>query len=288
MCRLFGMTGGHTRINATFWLLDAPDSLSIQSHAEPDGTGLGVFNEHGLPEIYRQPIAAYEDTDFAREAQEVVSTTFVAHIRFASTGAIAAENTHPFEQNGRLFAHNGVIGDLPKLEAKLGDYRSLVKGETDSERFFALVTKEADANDGDLTLAMSKAAAWASKNIPIYSLNFVLTTPTDMWALRYPETHELYVLERQAGGSQGTRHFEGASASRRVRVRSHHLTTHPAVIVATEPLDKDPEWRAIEPGHLIHVNADLGVNSHAIVDTSPTIPLRLGELDDRAVASQKV
>jgi hypothetical protein len=34
------MSGGTRRVRATFWLLDAPDSLSIQSYREPDGTGL--------------------------------------------------------------------------------------------------------------------------------------------------------------------------------------------------------------------------------------------------------
>jgi glutamine amidotransferase len=39
MCRLFGLTAGTAWVNATFWLLDAPDSL--QSHRNADGAGLG-------------------------------------------------------------------------------------------------------------------------------------------------------------------------------------------------------------------------------------------------------
>jgi len=31
MCRLFGLTAGTNRVKATFWLLDAPDSLETQS-----------------------------------------------------------------------------------------------------------------------------------------------------------------------------------------------------------------------------------------------------------------
>ncbi len=45
MCRLFGMSAGARRARATFWLLGAPDSLEAQSHREPDGTGLGWFDE---------------------------------------------------------------------------------------------------------------------------------------------------------------------------------------------------------------------------------------------------
>ena len=114
MCRLFGMSAGAERARATFWLLGAPDSLAEQSHREPDGTGLGWFDERGAPHVRKQPIAAYADMEFGREAREISSSTFLAHIRFASTGALELRNTHPFEEDGRLFAHNGVIEDLPQ------------------------------------------------------------------------------------------------------------------------------------------------------------------------------
>src|SRR6516164_1844248 len=148
MCRLFGMSGGREPVRATFWLLEAPDSLAQQSRREPDGTGLGAYDEHRHPVVSKQPVAAYEDAQFAQEAREVISRTFIAHVRYASTGAVSPENTHPFEQRDRLFAHNGVIEDLDRLEQELGDARSLVQGETDSERYFALITKELE-KDGD-------------------------------------------------------------------------------------------------------------------------------------------
>src|SRR5580658_2868268 len=116
MCRLFGMSAGAEPARATFWLLQAPDSLSQQSRREPDGTGLGWFDADRSPHVSKQPIAAYEDASFAREAREISSTTFVAHVRFASTGELTVQNTHPFEQRNRLFAHNGVIEDLAALE----------------------------------------------------------------------------------------------------------------------------------------------------------------------------
>ena len=111
MCRLFGMSGGEEPVQATFWLLEAPDSLANQSRREPDGTGLGAFTADGKPEVFKQPLAAYEDQAFAREARSVTSRTFVAHVRYASTGGLELKNTHPFEQRGRIFAHNGVIGE---------------------------------------------------------------------------------------------------------------------------------------------------------------------------------
>src|SRR5258705_13798995 len=100
MCRLFGLAAGGQRVKATFWLLEAPDSLALQSRREPDGTGLGWFGDDRAPRVEKEPIAAYADEEFARLAREVASRTFVAHVRFASTGGLRPENTHPFVQQG--------------------------------------------------------------------------------------------------------------------------------------------------------------------------------------------
>lgn len=287
MCRLFGMSGAPHRVKATFWLLEAPDSLSVQSRREPDGTGLGTFDAGGHPQVDKWPIAAYEDRAFAQEAQEVESASFVAHIRFASTGAVEPKNTHPFEQEGRLFAHNGVVQGLDRLEAELGSYRSLVTGDTDSERLFALVTKEIAAHDGDVGAGLTAAVRWVAEHVPIYAVNVILTTDRELWALRYPDTHELYVLERKAGGHHGGRHLDAASAAGTVRVRSGHLAHRDAVVVASERMDENPGWRLMEPGELLHVGPRLGVTAKVVVDAPPAHLLDLKDLGERAAASQR-
>jgi predicted glutamine amidotransferase len=285
MCRLFGMTGGPRRVAATFWLLEAPDSLAQQSHREPDGTGLGTYDEHGRPVVRKQPLAAYEDRKFAMEANEVRSHTFVAHVRYASTGAVSPKNTHPFEQAGRLFAHNGVIGDVPALERELGDAMSLVQGDTDSERFFALITRAIERT-GDVERGIAQAAGWVAEQLPVFALNLVLITPRELWALRYPDTHELHVLERDPGGPSGDRHLEHSSSWQTVRVHSAELTQAPAVVVASEPMDQDPGWRALDSGELLHVDPELGVSVRRVLERPPAHQLTLADLDPRAAASQ--
>ncbi|MEU5851877.1 hypothetical protein [Saccharopolyspora shandongensis] len=42
MCRLFGLSAAPKRVQATFWLLEAPDRLTQQSRREPDRTGLDL------------------------------------------------------------------------------------------------------------------------------------------------------------------------------------------------------------------------------------------------------
>jgi glutamine amidotransferase len=215
----------------------------------------------------------------------VSSRTFIAHVRYASTGAVSPQNTHPFEQRGRLFAHNGVLEDLPQLERELGDAMSLVHGDTDSERFFAMITREAD-RVGDVGAAITRAAAWVGENLPVFALNVVLITATDLWALRYPDVHELFVLERTAGGPTGRRHMDHASRRGSVRVRSGDLATRPAVVVATEPMDEDPGWRPLQPGELVHVDPDLRVTITRPLDRPPRHQLTLADLTGRAASSQ--
>jgi glutamine amidotransferase len=280
------MSGGPERVRATFWLLEAPDSLSRQSHREPDGTGLGCYAENGKPEVFKAPLAAYEDREFACEAREVCSRTFIAHIRFASTGALTQVNTHPFELEGRLFAHNGVIGDLPALEQELGPALQWVQGQTDSERFFALITREIQ-QVGDVGQAIVRAATWVAENLPVFALNVILIDAEELWALRYPDVHELHLLERAAGGGRGNRHLDHASARGSVRVRSGDLATRPAVVVASEAMDEDPGWRALKPGELLHVDAQLNCSIERVLDKPPAHQLTLADLGGKAAASQK-
>jgi predicted glutamine amidotransferase len=287
MCRLFGLSGSPRRVHATFWLLDAPDSLSDQSRRDPDGTGLGYFDPDGSPRVHKAPIAAYEDRRFASDARQVASTTFLAHIRFASTGGLDRRNTHPFTQDGRLFAHNGVVEDLAALDAELGPARSLVHGDTDSERVFALITREIRAQGGDVGEGIVHAARWVADHLPVYALNVILTTADGLWALRYPETHTLWVLERRPGGRHGDRHLDHRGTAGHLRVHCRDLATAPAVVVASERMDDNPNWRLLEPGELLHADPSLRVTRTLALPSEPRHCLSLADLRPEAAESQQ-
>lgn len=281
MCRLFGMSAGHARVSATFWLLDSPDSLRRQSHANPDGTGLGTFDEHGRPVVEKQPLAAWHDPAFASEARERRSSTFVAHVRHSSGSAPIPDNTHPFEQDGRLFAHNGVVEGLPALERHLGEAMSLVQGDTDSERLFALVTAETREAGGDVGVGIERALGWVARHLPVYAVNLVLVTPTDLWACRYPDTHALWLLDRRDPAA-GLDHRSEAGT----RVVSDELGEAPSVVVASERLDDDPGWRMLDPGVLVRVGPDLQVSERVVVDHEPVHRLDLAALGAAAASQQ--
>jgi predicted glutamine amidotransferase len=257
MCRLFGMSAGAEPVSATFWLLDAPNSLSQQSHRNPDGTGIGFYSPDGSPHIDKQPIAAFSDQDFAAEAREIHSRTVVSHVRHATTGELTLANTHPFCMSGRLFAHNGVIDDLPALERHLGDDLEVVRGDTDSERYFALITREIERHGGDVAAGIDAAASWIAQHLEILSINCIHIVDGELWALRYPEAHTLFRLERAGGGpGEGSDALDGVS-SHGTRVHSDAARERPVVIVASERMDDDPGWREFASGELLHVDRSL-------------------------------
>jgi glutamine amidotransferase len=280
------MSSGPTTISATVWLLDAP-TTNEQGRCDvtPDGAGVGVFDTAGRPLVIRQPIVTLADTEFARDPITVTSSTFVAHVRHASTGKATLNNTHPFLLGGRVFAHNGVIESLRMFDEHLGPAMDQVHGDTDSERYFALVNREIAAAGGDIERGVVTAARWIAANLPLYSINMVLATPTDLWALRYPDTNGLYVLHRPAGGRHG-RHLDHASPFSEIRVRSADLADHPAVVVESERMDEDPRWRNMTSGELLHVGPDLNVTSKIVLSYPPAHALTLDDLRPEAAASQ--
>jgi predicted glutamine amidotransferase len=112
--------------------------------------------------------------------------------------------------------------------------------------------------------------------LAVVSINFVLVTSTDLWALRYPETDSLHVLERPAGGS-GTApdgESDGGSplaqtSAHGTRVESADAGRHPIVVVASERMDQDSGWREVASGELLHVGPSLGLESELLFDGRP-------------------
>jgi predicted glutamine amidotransferase len=298
MCRLLGLTAGREPISASFWLLDAPDSLEVQSRRNADGSGIGFFDPAGTPVLDKQPEAAFQDEEFTREAKQARSPVFVAHVRWASVGGRTVQNTHPFAMQGRVMAHNGGLGDVGRLAEQLGRYRQLVLGETDSEHYFALITQQIDAHGGDVGAGIAAAAGWIAARLPVSSLNTVVAAPGELWALRYPGEHALHVIERPAGASMpaaggavtGGTAASGAAASGTaapagLHVRSATSSVHapalqelPSVVVASEELDGERGWRMLAPGELVHVRPDLTVESAVVLPDPPAhlVPLPAG------------
>ena len=285
MCRLLGLTAGTEPVHATFWLLDAPDSLEVQSRRNVDGSGIGFLGPSGAPVLDKQPEAAFRDEDFIREAKHAESAVFVAHVRWATAGGRTLQNTHPFTMQGRIMAHNGGFGEAERVEEQLGRYRDLVLGDTDSERYFALITQQIDAHGGDVAAGIAAAARWIAERLPVSSLNAIVAVAGELWALRYPGQHALHIIERPAGasspgstaapagsGDPGTG-LHGRSTTSSVHAPELHVL--PSVVVASEELDGEHGWRMLASGELVHVRRDLTVESAVVLPEAPAhlVPL---------------
>jgi glutamine amidotransferase len=75
-------------------------------------------------------------SEFLQNYEGLKSKVYVAHVRFASKGSVAHENTHPFSREiwGRevTFAHNGTLSDFAARESPV----FMPIGDTDSEGAF--------------------------------------------------------------------------------------------------------------------------------------------------------
>src|SRR5205085_11812525 len=107
---------------------------STDDHA--DGWGIAFFEGRGCRVFLdSKPAVESRIAELVRN-YPIHSMNVIAHIRKATSGIVALENTHPFVRElwGRywIFAHNGTLHDFaPELA---GHYTPV--GSTDSERAF--------------------------------------------------------------------------------------------------------------------------------------------------------
>ena len=108
MCRLFGLIADRP-VTIVRSMLQAPRSLTQQSARSHDGWGIGYYMA-GVAVLHKEPVQASLSPQFADIARGSRSHLFVAHLRDRTIGAVAHENTHPFERANWLLAQQGGLG----------------------------------------------------------------------------------------------------------------------------------------------------------------------------------
>jgi predicted glutamine amidotransferase len=247
MCRLFGMLSAEPT-TARFWLLGSTDSVLDQSYRHPDGTGLAHYVGRE-PVVDKHPIAAHEDREFVAEARQVHSHLFLTHVRHATRGEPRLENTQPFVHDSLVFAHNGTIDGLEDLPVSSG----LILGNTDSERYFALLHHHISEAPDTLT-GIQTTVNWIKENCTYISLNFLLADGDSLYALRLPGKEGLFLRHVEAEED-----LRGQS-SYGTRSESEHSSE--AILFASEKLDPATSWRELEPGTLTVASPNLQVAVH--------------------------
>jgi predicted glutamine amidotransferase len=260
MCRLLGVVSSEATSFGVM-LQDAPRSLATLSREHRDGWGLAIFAS-GAAETemdrgwrLRKAVAcAAEDRDFGLFAA-APGELLISHIRRRTVGALSLDNTHPFRSGRWVFAHNGTIHERDSLCARTSARRlGEVRGQTDSELFFAYLLSEldsagiADAPASSRTDSVLREVTRRLCANPAFgAANFLLSDGTVMYAHRFGRT--LFLLDR--GPEDPVRE------SRRSREGMVIITPWPArrraVLIASEAMTDEP-WREIEERDLLRID----------------------------------
>jgi glutamine amidotransferase len=199
-----------------------------------DGFGLGWYDTHPEPGLYRETRPAWSDENLRYLCRHLQSHLFFAHVRAATGTAVTRQNCHPFACGRWMFMHNGFVGSWNRLrrkvEALIPDplYPSRL-GTTDSEAvFLAMMGAGLEQDPIDATRrVMRKLCGLVNENGLHERLRFTaaLANGHDLYAFRFAENDAANSLYYRQNGDQ--------------------------VIVASEPFDKEVDWSEVPPNHVL-------------------------------------
>src|SRR5215211_6278798 len=180
MCRVFGCVAAEPA-SIRHELIEAENPLVRQSEDHDSGWGMAVYERaDGLdPQLVRFSQAAYADDDFT-DATSLKGRIFNVHVRRATMGGLAPENTHPFCLGSYSFGHNGTILRYPRLLEHPRVTRP--NGDTDSEAFFNFLMTIYDA--GDPIGSLRRAIRTTVERSPFSGLNFLFSDGDRLFAYR--------------------------------------------------------------------------------------------------------
>ena len=263
MCRLLGIKANRP-VDLTFSLMEAPDSLRVQSGGNRDGWGLAAWGGDGWC-VSKRPVPAAADPGFREAAIQAEGSIIIGHVRYSSVGGRSLENTHPFRHGTWVFAHNGTLrGSDRLLPAVSPALAGAVLGTTDSERFFFLALSRIEARAGglgrglalDLLLdALRDAVDLAGHHCDVRGLNFLISDGDRLIAHRLGNT--LYWLDRRSPS-----HDRVAWTSPRTRalLESKALSGERTLLVASEPLTGEEEpWEEVPEGRFVVFTSNVKV-----------------------------
>jgi predicted glutamine amidotransferase len=191
MCRVFGCVAAEPS-SIRHELIEADNPLIRQSEDHDSGWGMAVYERaDGLdPRCVRFPEAAFANPDFL-DATDLEGRIFNVHVRRATMGGLAHENTHPFCLGSYSFGHNGTILRYPRLL----EHPSVTRpaGDPDSEAFFNFLMTVYDA--GDPIGSLRRAIRTTVERSPFSGLNFLFSDGDRLFAYRLG-LFELHWLHR--------------------------------------------------------------------------------------------
>jgi predicted glutamine amidotransferase len=227
--------------------------------ADHSATGVGP---KGAPVVRRSPRHALDGTAFTDAVTATETAAALLHLRKASAGmAVTEANTHPFAADGVALAHNGFFTPRAAVDALLPDAGAGCAGDTDSERYFALIRARLAGSGTDggggrpgptpPHLALRDAAAAISGVAQVESLNALLLTPDALYAYA---RYEPQVVAARGGDAQ--------SYGMAYRV-DHTAGGAWRVVVASNGWEQpSPAWRPLPNGSVLEATRGGVVRVH--------------------------
>lgn len=241
MCQLLGLNA-NTPTDVVFSFT----GFSTRAEEHKDGFGIAFFEGAGARVFVDAQSARHSPVAEMVRRYPIKSCHVIAHIRKATQGRVALENTHPFQRElwGRywVFAHNGDLKHYaPRLHA---GFRPV--GDTDSERAFCWLMQELAKAHASVPSVAELTATLRELVPPIAAhgtFNFMLSNGQALWVHCSTKLHWL-VREHP---------FRAARlADEDLSVDFSAVTTPKdrVAVIVTEPLTTDERWTPLAPGEL--------------------------------------
>jgi glutamine amidotransferase len=207
MCRILGFAAATPASVRSLIGDEQLAQFTALSQLHADGWGSAWLTAPGAPNMHTQRAAtgAAGDPQYRACVERDTASARILHLRWATDGyRIAATNTHPFTSSGIAFAHNGSVSPDDALRSHL-DEVSLgeLRGDTDSEQYFALIRQELRTQPGDLAAAATRAVAALRRSYVHTSFNAMLLTADELVVVHANSIHDTPVddLLAAAGGA---------------------------------------------------------------------------------------
>ena len=236
MCQLLGMNA-----NVPTDVMFSFDGLARRADEHKDGFGIAFFEDRGLRTFIDHHSARVSPLAELVRRYPIRSQNVIAHIRKATQGRVALENTHPFVRElwGRywVFAHNGDLKDFrPRLHAA---FRPV--GDTDSEHAFCWLMQELAKSHAavptveELTLTLRELLPTPAAH---GNFNMLLSNGQALW------THcstRLHYIERAHPFGRA----QLADDDMTVDFAAQTTPDDRVAVIATEPMTSNEPWQAL-------------------------------------------
>lgn len=180
MCRLMGYVCDR---DTTLAEITGPrfEDFAALSSKHCDGWGVvGVESGLDSARVVIEPSQASKSEIFKEVTHGSKSNGALLHLRWATSGlAVKDGNTHPFTHGDLSFIHNGGITPTTAMDSFIDpDLFSQMRGETDSERYFATIITE--VRKLGLVDGIIAAVRLIREQCSFSSLNAMILTPYQM------------------------------------------------------------------------------------------------------------